>query len=83
MPTDLERDNSSIGGKIKLKTMELTDVLGNTVDPTAAREMIFTFNVMNRHWNVVRLILSPQPELQLLGCFLPPKCSALYGAISL
>jgi|EP00945_MAST-04E_sp_MAST-4E-sp1_P005894 hypothetical protein len=49
----------------KLKTMELTDVLGNTVDPTAAREMIFTFNVMNRHWNVVRLILSPQPELQL------------------
>jgi hypothetical protein len=49
----------------KLDQLKLTDVLGNKVNPRKVRHIVFCFNVMNRHWNVVQIILRPYPELQL------------------
>ncbi len=49
----------------KIDQLELTDVLGNVVDTQQASCIIFCFNVLNRHWNVVQIVLKPNPELQL------------------
>ena len=49
----------------KIDQLELTDVLGNVVDTQQASRIIFCFNVLNRHWNVVQIVLRPKPELQL------------------
>ena len=49
----------------KIHTMKLTDVLGNSVDTRQASRIIFCYNILNLHWNVVQIVLRPTPELQL------------------
>ena len=49
----------------RIHLMKLTDVLGNIVDTRQVSRIIFCYNILNRHWNVVQIVLRPIPELQL------------------
>jgi hypothetical protein len=42
-----------------------TDILGQTIDYSARKPIIFLANVKNLHWNLLRVQHSPVPELQL------------------
>jgi hypothetical protein len=42
-----------------------TDVLGRAVSLNSDNSLIFFWNIGNMHWNLFRVTLFPQPELQL------------------
>lgn len=43
-----------------------TDILGGLVDyEDVSRPIVVVFNIQNIHWNLVRVIRSPEPQLQL------------------
>lgn len=54
------------------------DVLGRPVDYSSDRPLLFAVNCGRIHWNLFRVQLTPQPELQLfepMGCV----CACLVG----
>jgi hypothetical protein len=43
----------------------VTDIIGRKVDFKSKRPIVFICNAQNIHWNMIRIIFLPQPEVQL------------------
>ena len=43
----------------------VTDIIGRKVDFQSHKPIVFICNAQNIHWNMIRIVFSPEPELQL------------------
>lgn len=61
LPVDFERLTLS-----KAELDHLTDINGKMIDYTdTEKPFLIIFNARNIHWNLIRVVLRPKPELQL------------------
>lgn len=49
---------------IEKELYEIYDITGRLIDFTVRRPILLFNNLNNLHWNLIRLIHEPQPEIQ-------------------
>ena len=51
--------------QVRLRNLAIYDVLGQRVDMSLEKPIIFCWNIRNRHWNLLRIVFKEERELQL------------------